>query len=416
MLARLKWIRRSRPEQIRPDGDWRIWLILAGRGWGKSLTAAEDCIDFASFNPDSRIAFVASTSKDLRETVMEGPTGLLQRIPKGCPFTYHRSFSEIKLWNGAQINGYSAEEPDRLRGPNFHRAYADELSSWARIETWDMLNFALRIGNNPQCVITTTPKPTSLLRSIVADAKRSKNTIITKGSTYDNADNLAPGFLQYLKNKYEGTRLGRQEMEAELLDDTPGALWRRAQIDELRVREAPPMRRIVVAIDPAVSTKEGSDETGIIVAGLGYDDHGYVLADRSGKYSPDEWAREAFAQYQLWKADVIVAEVNNGGDMVESTLRVINKHVSFRSVHASRGKAIRAEPIAALYEQRRIHHLNSLPELEDQMCIFTSDYDRTKNRYSPDRVDAMVWAMNELFPLGEEPDIAGLELYSAIRL
>lgn len=397
MTKRLKWIDRARPNQLPPQGDWRIWMILAGRGWGKTKTAAEDCWDWGWENPNARIAVVAATAKDLRETMLEGPSGILSSAPREIIASYNKSFSEVKLINGTQINGYSAEEPERLRGPNFGRAYCDELASWQRPESWDMLNFALRIGDRPQVIITTTPKPTKLIDSLVRDsAKAGSGVILTTGSTYENQTNLAPGFLAYLREKYEGSRLGRQEIHAEILSDVPGALWNRTLIEALRVTSAPEMRRIVVAIDPAVSTKEGSDETGIVVAGHGRDGQFYVLDDDSGSYPPEEWARRAVALFNKHKADRIVAEANNGGDMVDRTIRVVAPNVPIKLVHASRGKAVRAEPISALYEQGRAHHVNSFPTLEDQMCQFTSDYDRAKMGYSPDRLDALVWAVTDL--------------------
>ena len=395
-LYRLTWIKKARPKQLPPAGDWRVWMILAGRGFGKTKCASEDCAAYALNHNDVRIGFVAATAKDMRETIMEGVSGLLAAIPPTCLKSYNRQFSEIILCNGSQINGYSAEEPDRIRGPNFHRAYCDELASWSRIETWDMLNFALRLGDNPQCVITTTPKPTKIIRDLVREAKEDGTVIITSGTTYENKQNLGKGFLDYLRKKYEGTRLGRQELQAEVLDDLPGALWRRSDIDATRVKNAPEMTRIVVAIDPAVSTSEGSDETGIIAVGKGLDGRWYVLADRSGRFTPDAWAREAIALYKLYDADRVIGEVNNGGDMIEHTLRNIDRNVSYKAVRASKGKAVRAEPVAALYEQRRVSHVGALPILEDQMCIFTSDYDRTKMKCSPDRMDALVWALTEL--------------------
>ena len=372
-------------------------MILAGRGFGKTKTSAEDCWYYAYHHPDERIAVVAPTSKDLRETMMEGASGILRAIPQELISGYNRSFCELKLTNGAQINGYSAEEPERLRGPNFHRAYVDELASWNNISSFDMLNFALRIGENPRCIITTTPKPTNIIRNLVSDAhKPNSKIVLTTGSTYENKANLGVGFLDYLKEKYEGTRLGRQELYAEILSDTPGALWSRTNIEETRVQESPIMSRIVVSVDPAISNHEGSDETGIIVAGRGRDGHIYILADRSGRYSPEEWAREVIAQYDHFKADRIIAESNQGGEMVERTLRVIRKNAPITLVHASRGKVTRAEPVAAFYEQRKGHHVGAFPVLEDQMCQFTSDFDRAKMGYSPDRVDALVWACTEL--------------------
>jgi phage terminase large subunit-like protein len=251
------------------------------------------------------------------------------------------------------------------------------------------------LGTDPRVVVTTTPKPIKIIRELIADP----TTVITRGSTYDNRANLAPAFLQQIVRKYEGTRLGRQELNAEILDDVPGALWSRALIEETRWpvhRNIPDLVRIVVAIDPAVSTGEDADETGIIVAGKDANGHGYVLADQSARYAPTEWARTAIALYRQHKADRIVAEVNNGGDMVESTIRMIDPNVSYSAVRASRGKVIRAEPVAALYEQRRIHHVGAFPTLEDQMCAFAPDFDRTSAGFSPDRVDALVWAFADL--------------------
>jgi predicted phage terminase large subunit-like protein len=255
--------------------------------------------------------------------------------------------------------------------------------------------FGLRLGDDPRVVVTTTPKPIKIIRELIADP----TTVITRGSTYDNRANLAPAFLHQIVRKYEGTRLGRQELNAEILDDVPGALWFHALIEETRWpvhRNIPDLVRIVVAIDPAVSTGEDADETGIIVAGKDANGHGYVLADQSGRYPPTEWARTAIALYRQHKADRIVAEVNNGGDMVEATIRMVDPNVSYAAVRASRGKVVRAEPVAALYEQKRIHHVGAFPTLEDQMCAFTTDFDRKAAGLSPDRVDALVWAFSDL--------------------
>lgn len=345
-------------------------------------------------NPGSRIALIGPTAADCRDTIVEGVSGLLTALPPAFIVDWNRSLGEVLLTNGTRYKTFSAEEPERLRGPQFHRAYCDELAAWTRPETFDMLMFGLRLGDKPQCVITTTPKPTMLLRQLL---KRSgKDVFLTHGRTFDNQENLAPGFLARLMEKYGGTRLGRQELDAELLADTPGALWKRSDIDDTRVSIAPDMVRFVVALDPATSTKEGSDETGIIGAGKGIDGHFYVFDDVSGHYTPDTWAREAVALYKHRHADRVIGEANNGGDMIEHTIRSVDANVSYKSVHATRGKAIRAEPVAALYEQKRVHHVGSHPQLEDQMCMFTTDYDRTKMKYSPDRMDALVWALTEL--------------------
>jgi predicted phage terminase large subunit-like protein len=281
-----------------------------------------------------------------------------------------------------------------------------------------MAMFGLRLGTRPRWLVTTTPKPVRTLRDLLARVRQ--DVVLTKGSTFDNAANLAASFLAAIKQRYEGTRLGRQELNAELLTDTPGALWRMDQIDAPRLpAEGSPLwlNRIVVAVDPAVSTTENSDETGIIVAGIDDSGHFYVIDDQSDRYSPSEWARRAVDTYNRWQADRIVIEVNQGGDMVKSTLRNIDKNIPIREVHASRGKATRAEPISALYEQGRVSHVGSFPRLEDQMCSFTSDFNRNTAGYSPDRVDALVWALTSLSEAdGAMFGFAGEHDYTAPRL
>ncbi len=346
------------------------------------------------WNDGVRVAVVAATAADARDVCVEGESGLLACIPHAYIEGWNRSLGELILVNGSRFKLFSAEEPSRLRGPQHHRAWCDEVAAWQYPETWDQLMFGLRLGDDPRVIATTTPRPTALIRGLIA--RMGADVKITQGRTLDNSANLAKAALDNLLLRYAGTRLGRQELDAELLEDTPGALWRRADIDSTRIPEAPAMLRIVVAIDPAVSTSEGSDETGIVACGKGQDGRWYVLADRSGRYSPDAWAREAVALYRNLNADRIVAEVNNGGDMVENTLRNTDNSVPYKAVHATKGKAVRAEPVAALYEQKRVSHVGSFPILEDQMCLFTTDYDRAKMKYSPDRLDAMVWAMTDL--------------------
>ena len=267
--------------------------------------------------------------------------------------------------------------------------------------------FGLRLGDDPRAVVTTTPRPTKAVRALIADPK----VVVTRGTTAENRGNLAPAFLEQIVRRYEGTRLGRQELDAELLDDMPGALWQRGIIEAARTSALPELARVVVAIDPAAASNEHADETGIIAAGRDANGHGYVLADASGRYAPAEWARVAIAAYRAHAADRIVAEINNGGEMVEATLRMIDPNVPFSAVRASRGKAARAEPVAALYEQGRIHHIGAFAPLEDQMCSFTNDFDRSAAGYSPDRVDALVWAFTELLV---EPR-AGDAIFEAYR-
>ena len=298
---------------------------------------------------------------------------------------------------------YAGDEPDQLRGPQHDGAWADEPAKWKYPTlAWDNMELGLRLGPDPRIVATTTPRPIPLLRELIRDPM----TVVTRGSTYDNLLNLAPGFIDRVLKKYEGMRLGRQELHAELLEDVPGALWTRELIEASRVPVFPSeLRRIVVAVDPAVSNGEESNETGIIVAGVAANGHGYVLEDLSGRLSPDGWARQAVRAYHHYRADRIVGEVNNGGDLIENVLRTVDPQVSYRSVHASRGKYLRAEPIAALYEQGRIHHVGQFAELEDQLCSFVPN----EFNGSPDRLDAAVWALTELFLEPEE--IRGVMIY-----
>jgi phage terminase large subunit-like protein len=283
---------------------------------------------------------------------------------------------------------FTADEPERLRGKQHMKLWGDEYAAWRYKEAWDQASLGLRLGKNPQAIITTTPKPTKELRALI----EAPTTIITRGSTYDNRQNLAVAFLSQIVARYEGTRLGRQELNAEILDDNPGALWKRQQIEDLRLSVAPAMIRIVVAIDPAATSNANSDETGITVQGLDAHGDGHLLADLSMRGTPQEWARVAVNAYHDWNADRIIGETNNGGEMVETVIRMVDKAVPFKAVHASRGKITRAEPISALYEQGRCHHVGSFPLLEDQMC----DYDPKTSKYSPDRMDALVWGFTEL--------------------
>ncbi len=306
---------------------------------------------------------------------------------------------QLRWANGAEAWGFSAEDPDSLRGYEFDAAWCDELAAWRYPATYDQLQFCLRTGSARQ-IITTTPRPTPLIRALLADP----TTVVTRGRTQENAANLDSGTLRYYRSRYEGTRLGRQELDAELLDDVPGALWSRDALERLRVSSAPELVRIVVAIDPAVSSGDDADETGLVVAGTGIDGQGYLLADLSGRYSPDGWARRAVEAYRSWQADRIVGEANQGGDLVEATLRTVDPGVAYLAVHASRGKRTRAEPVAALYEQGRVHHVGAFPALEDQLCAALP-----KGGAGPDdRLDALVWAFTELGLAGSELDIPGM--------
>ncbi|HTQ34265.1 MAG TPA: terminase family protein [Stellaceae bacterium] len=404
---RYEWECRARDEQKPPPGDWRVWLLLAGRGFGKTRTGAELVRLRVGMRTARHVALVAPTAADARDVMVEGESGLLAIAPPWDRPEYEPSKRRLTWANGAVATTYSADEPERLRGPQHDFAWCDELAAWRYPAAWDMLMFGLRLGTDPRAVVTTTPRPTKLIKALVADPK----VVVTRGTTYENEANLAPAFLEQIVRRYEGTRLGRQELEAEILEDVPGALWSHGLIDAVRVATHPELTRIVVAIDPAAGSGEHSDETGIVVAGKDDAGHGYVLADLSEHYAPTQWARAAIAAYHAHGADRIVAEVNNGGEMVEATLRVIDPTVPFAAVRASRGKVARAEPVAALYEQGRVHHVGALPRLEDQMCGFVHDFDRAKAGYSPDRVDALVWALSELLI---QP-IAGEGVFEAYR-
>lgn len=383
------WRFWARPNQIAPEGEWSTWLALAGRGFGKTEAGAQWVRERVKAGARF-IALVAETQKDLEEVMVARLVSV--HPPAEAPSVRYKPVRLV--WpNGAMALGYNGTEPDQLRGPEFDTAWVDELAKYryAR-ETWDMLQFTMRSGNDPRVFVTTTPRPIPIIRELVKDP----GTVVTKGSTFDNAANLPKKFLDRLREKYEGTRLGRQELNAEILDDLPGALWTRDAIDERRVRKVPDLQRVIVAVDPSGTKGESDDgdEIGIVVAGKGVDGRAYVLADRSCKLSPDGWGRRAVAAYEEFKADRIVAERNFGGAMVEHVIRTIDHKVSYKEVTASRGKVARAEPVAALYEQGRVSHVGSFPELEDQMCqIDASGY---VGEGSPDRADALVWALTEL--------------------
>jgi len=383
------WWFNAREKQELPGGLWRIWLILAGRGFGKTRTGAETIREQVDKGNAKRIALVAPTSADARDVMIEGESGILSVCPEWNRPTYEPSKRRLTWPNGAIATAYSADEPERLRGPQHDFAWCDELAAWRYPEAWDMLQFGLRLGDDPRAIVTTTPKPTVLVKELV----RNPNTRMTKGSTYENKSNLADAFFEAIIGKYEGTRLGRQELNAEILDDNPDALWQRKDIDDHRVSSIPELIRIVVGVDPAATSKSGSDDTGIVVAGIDKRSHGYVLGDYTCHTTPQKWAQEVIAAYHKHSADRIVGETNNGGEMVEHTLRTVDPGIPFKAVHASRGKQTRAEPISAYYEQGRIHHVGSFPALEDQMCDWVPGVSD-----SPDRVDALVWALTELLP------------------
>lgn len=389
------WWEIARPNQLPPPGDWYVWLLLAGRGWGKTRTGAEWLNEQVMTHPKTNWAVVAKTFGAARDVCVEGPTGLLATALEGEIIRYTRSFGHLTYANGSRVYSLGAEDADRLRGYNLAGAWADELAAWEYEATWsEGLVPAVRDRRvRSRIVVTTTPKPVSLVRDLLA--RTDGSVAVVRGSTFDNAANLSASALTELTARYAGTRIGRQELDGEVLDDIEGALWTLSGIDAARVADHPPLTRVVVGVDPAVTANATSDETGIIAAGIaggGPNAEFYVLTDRSGRYSPQQWATVTAAVFDTRSADRVVAEVNNGGDMVESTLRQAAPNLPVTKVHASRGKQIRAEPIAALYEQHRVHHVGSLPALEDQMTTWSPSIPTG----SPDRVDALVWALTSL--------------------
>ena len=393
------WEFWARPEQLEPKGNWNIWVALAGRGWGKTRAGAE-WVRHRIKKGDKIVHCVAPTKGDVRRVMVEGDSGLINVCWKGDK-SYRGSHLGLPIWsptnntltweNGAKAVFFSAEDPERLRGPQAYSAWTDELCAWRNAqETWDMLQFGLRLGRRPQVFVTTTPKTTKLIRTILDDDK----TTVSTGSTYDNAANLADTFLDAVRKTYEGTRLGRQELYAEILDEASGALWNRTLLASCEVDkdDVPTLNRIVVSIDPAVTANAESDMTGIVVAGVDVNGRAYVLEDHTGRYTPQQWAAKAVDLYREHMADRIVAERNQGGDMVRHTLHTEDETVPVKLVHASRGKMARAEPVSALYEQDKVRHVKGLNDLEDQMV----QLEPLGSIGSPDRLDALVWAITDL--------------------
>lgn len=412
------WEFWARPNQLEPkprltNGElWTIWLILAGRGFGKTRTGSETVIGWARSGACQRIALVAEDSADARDVMVEGESGILACSPRDFRPKYEPSKRRLTWPNGAVATLFSAEDYDSLRGPQFDGAWCDELCKWRYAqEAWDNLMFGLRLGDHPRVIVTTTPRPIRLLKDIILRS----DTIITKGTTMENLVNLAAPFRKAVVDKYLGTRIGRQELSAELLDDTPGALWNRTMIDAARIRPIdavtpitlPHLARVVVAVDPQkeFTAEDGKNaETGITVCGRDANEHGYLLDDLSFNGSPEEWGRAAVQAYDDWDADMIVYEANQGGEMVAAVLRNAAKSlkeeglrstdfIPLKAVHASRGKYVRAEPISQLYEQGKVHHVGTFAEVEDQMCEYTPDGNMG---YSPDRMDSLVWGLTEL--------------------
>ena len=389
---RYNWNLHARESQLPPDGDWDTWLILAGRGFGKTRTGAEWVRDQVENNQATRIALVARALDEAQSVMIEGESGILNISPEWNMPVYEPSKRKLTWPNGAFALAFSSHEPDQLRGPQFDAAWCDELASWQYPnQTWDNLSFALRLGQRPRSIVTTTPKAVDLVRSL----PNRPGVHVTRGSTYENQDNLPPSFFNGLIDQYDGTRIGQQEIHAELMDEDEDALWKREWIENARLRTQPPLSRIVVAVDPAMSTGPTSSETGIVVVGADMRrQHAYVLADESGRLSPNNWALRVIHLYDKFNATMIVVEDNAGGQMAEATIQnAVERTLPVKTVKARRGKYIRAEPVASLYEQSRVHHVGRFPALEDQMCTWNADLGPSQ---SPDRADALVHAVTQL--------------------
>ncbi len=398
------WVHWARPEQLPPDGDWTTWLLMGGRGAGKTRAGSEWVRALVNEAlPVSPIALVGETIAQARAIMVEGESGLLRIGPAATRPKFERSANRLVWPNGAVAELMSGSEPERFRGPQFAAAWCDELGKWPNAEAaWDMLQFALRLGNRPRQLVTTTPRPTRLLKRLLADPR----THVTRMRTAENAANLAPGFLEAVVGRYRGTVLGRQELDGELIEDLPDALWQRAALEAGRLGIVPELSRIIVGVDPPVTGHAKSDACGIIVAGLA-GETGVVLADRSLKPArPLAWARRVAAAFEEFEADAVVAEVNQGGELVVEMLRQVAPHLPVRSVHATRGKWVRAEPVAALYARGLVRHAAGLAELEDEMCAFGPD--GLSGGHSPDRVDALVWALTELMLGRAVPRVRGV--------
>jgi phage terminase large subunit-like protein len=400
----------QRPPLAANNGEpWTTWLLLGGRGAGKTRAGAEwvrALVDAPKGEGETarRIALVGEGELEVRDVMIEGVSGLLAVHPQSERPRWHASLRKLEWDSGAIAQVFSAEDPESLRGPQFHAAWLDELAKWRHAEaTFDMLQFGLRLGERPRQVITTTPRPIPLLKRLIADP----HTALTRATTHDNKAFLAPGFFDGILQRYAGTRLGRQEIDGEIVEDRPDALWSRALIEQARVAAAPPLQRIVVAVDPPASSAQGADACGLVAAGRAENGTIYVIADESAAgLSPALWAAKAIALWRRLAADALVVEVNQGGDMVRTVIAEQDREVPVIAVHAKRGKWLRAEPVAALYEQGKVKHAGAFSALEDEMCDF--GLDGLSSGRSPDRLDALVWAVTHLGFGGSGPRIRTL--------
>jgi len=405
------WTVWARPDQLPPEVLKPIWLVLGGRGAGKTRTGAEWVKGMALGHPPyaemrtDRIALVGETQGQVRDVMIEGVSGLLAIHTRWERPIWQPSLRRLEWPNGAIAQVFSAEDPESLRGPQFGAAWSDELAKWPNLqECWDMLQFGLRLGDRPRQIVTTTPRPVPLIKRLLAEPY----VAVSRAKTADNRFNLAAEFIRTVTDTYGGTRLGRQELDGEIVEDSPDAHWTRAMVEAAREKEAPPLARVVVAVDPPASSSQRADRCGLVVAGIDRDGLGHVLEDATlAGARPQEWAEKAVALYRRHEADALVVEVNQGGEMVESIIRQVDAGVPVTSVRATRGKYLRAEPVAALYAQARVRHAGAFPELEDEMCSFGSGGLPTGR--SPDRLDALVWALTHLMlaPKGR-PRVRGM--------
>ncbi len=403
------WPFFARPDQLAPDGDWTVWLVMGGRGAGKTRTGAEWVravvagAAHAGGPSAGRIALVGETLQDVRDVMIEGVSGLMAVHPPGEQPKWSPSLRRLVWPNGAVAQAFSSEDPEALRGPQFDAAWADEVGKWRHADaTFDMLQFGLRLGDRPRQVVTTTPRAVPLMRRLL----KAPGTVVTKARTADNAAFLARGFLTAVVGRYEGTMLGRQELDGEMVEDRADALWSRGEIEAIRIGGRPVLSRIVVAVDPPATSTRTSDACGIIAAGLDGEGRAIVLADASVNGArPEIWASRAVALYHAEQADRLVAEVNQGGDMVASVIAQVDASIPVQMVRATRGKWVRAEPVAALYARGRVRHAGFFRELEDEMCDF--GLDGLSGGRSPDRLDALVWALTALLIGVGEPRVRG---------
>jgi len=394
------WRFWARPEQIHPRGDWYVWLFMGGRGSGKTRAGAEWVREQIELVPS--VAIVGRTAHDVNQTMISGRSGLMKVFPPHQQPKHEPTKRMITFHNGAVAYAYTAYEPDELRGPQHGAAWCDELAAWRYLQaTWDNIEYGLRDAPNPHIMITSTPRTITFLKHLIAQAETGSGSVVmSRSSLYANAANLPARYVQRIRERFEGTAYARQEIYGELIEDNPSALWTRDVIDRNRVFKAPELVHILVAVDVATTSNEYSDETGIVVGGKGVDGDGYILDDATCTMAkPHEWAMAAIAEYHKYQANAIVAETNQGGEMIAATIHAIDPTVPVVSVRASRGKRTRAEPVAAMDIQGHIHHVGRFPELEDQMCQWVGD---GSDRHSPDRLDARVWCISKLFNIAEK--------------